>query len=82
MRSVEAGVDLDRGEARRVALQVRPGGGEQLRLLLPNDPSRDADVHYADYVFVFFSNKLGWVGSIVVSIIGTALLLLLMRSCA
>jgi hypothetical protein len=33
-------------------------------------------------VFVFFSNKLGCAGSIAVSIIGTALLLLLMRSCA
>jgi hypothetical protein len=33
-------------------------------------------------VFVFFSNKLGCAGSIVVSVIGTALLLMLMRSCA
>jgi hypothetical protein len=33
-------------------------------------------------VFVFFSNKLGCAGSIAVSIAGTALLLLLMRSCA
>jgi hypothetical protein len=33
-------------------------------------------------VFVFFSNRLGCVGSIVVSIIGTAILLMLMRSCA
>jgi hypothetical protein len=33
-------------------------------------------------VFVFFSNKLGCLGSIVVSAIGTALLIMLMRSCA
>jgi hypothetical protein len=33
-------------------------------------------------VFVFFSNKLGCAGSIVISLIGTALLLMLMRSCA
>jgi hypothetical protein len=32
-------------------------------------------------VFVFFSNRLGCLGSIAVSIIGTALLLLAMRSC-
>jgi hypothetical protein len=32
-------------------------------------------------VFVFFSNRLGCLGSIAVSIAGTALLLLLMRSC-
>jgi hypothetical protein len=33
-------------------------------------------------MFVFFSNRLGCLGSIAVSIAGTALLLLLMRSCA
>jgi hypothetical protein len=33
-------------------------------------------------MFVFFSNRLGCLGSIGVSIVGTALLLLLMRSCA
>jgi hypothetical protein len=33
-------------------------------------------------VFVLFSNRLGCLGSIGVSIVGTALLLLLMRSCA
>jgi hypothetical protein len=33
-------------------------------------------------VFVFFSNKLGCAGSILVSVIGTALLIMLMRSCA
>jgi hypothetical protein len=33
-------------------------------------------------VFVFFSNKLGCAGSIAISIAGTALLVLLMRSCA
>jgi hypothetical protein len=32
-------------------------------------------------VFVFFSNRLGCLGSIAVSIVGTALLLMLMRSC-
>jgi len=32
-------------------------------------------------MFVFFSNKLGCLGSIGVSIIGTAMLVLLMRSC-
>jgi hypothetical protein len=33
-------------------------------------------------VFVFFSNKLGCAGSILISVIGTALLFMLMRSCA
>jgi hypothetical protein len=33
-------------------------------------------------VFVFFSNKLGCLGSIAVSIVGTAILLMLMRRCA
>jgi hypothetical protein len=33
-------------------------------------------------VFVFFSNRLGCLGSIGVSIVGTALLVMLMRSCA
>jgi hypothetical protein len=33
-------------------------------------------------VFAFFSNKLGCLGSAAVSIIGTVLLLLLMRSCS
>jgi hypothetical protein len=37
---------------------------------------------YADTVFVFFSNRLGCLGSIAVSIVGTALLILLMRSCS
>jgi hypothetical protein len=37
---------------------------------------------YADPVFVFFSNRLGCLGSIAVSIVGTALLVMLMRSCA
>jgi hypothetical protein len=32
-------------------------------------------------VFVFFSNRLGCLGSIAVSVVGTALLLLLLRSC-
>jgi hypothetical protein len=32
-------------------------------------------------VFVFFSNRIGCLGSIGISIAGTALLLLLMRSC-
>jgi hypothetical protein len=32
-------------------------------------------------VFVFFSNRLGCLGSIAISIVGTALLILLMRSC-
>lgn len=32
-------------------------------------------------MFVLFSNRLGCLGSIGVSVIGTALLLLLMRSC-
>ena len=35
----------------------------------------------ADNVFVFFSNRLGCLGSIAVSIVGTALLIMLMRSC-
>jgi len=33
-------------------------------------------------MFVFFSNRLGCVGSIVVSIIGTVLLLVLLRACS
>jgi hypothetical protein len=33
-------------------------------------------------VFVFFSNKLGCAGSILASVIGTALLVMLMRSCS
>jgi hypothetical protein len=32
-------------------------------------------------MFVFFSNRLGCVGSIVASLVGTALLIMLMRSC-
>jgi len=32
-------------------------------------------------MFAFFSNRLGCIGSIIVSIIGSALLLLLMRGC-
>jgi hypothetical protein len=32
-------------------------------------------------MFAFFSNRLGCVGSLVVSIIGTAILILLLRSC-
>jgi hypothetical protein len=32
-------------------------------------------------MFVFFSNRLGCLGSIVVSLIGTALVILLLRSC-
>ncbi len=33
-------------------------------------------------MFAFFSNKLGCLGSLLVSLIGTILLILLMRSCA
>ena len=33
-------------------------------------------------VFAFFSNRLGCVGSIAVSVIGTILLLALMRGCS
>jgi hypothetical protein len=32
-------------------------------------------------MFVFFSNRLGCLGSITVSIVGTILLILLIRSC-
>jgi len=32
-------------------------------------------------VFVFFSNRLGCLGSIAVSVIGSAILVMLMRSC-
>jgi hypothetical protein len=32
-------------------------------------------------MFAFFSNRLGCLGSIAVSVIGTIILLLLMRSC-
>ena len=33
-------------------------------------------------VFAFFSNRLGCLGSIIVSVIGTLLLLALMRGCS
>jgi hypothetical protein len=33
-------------------------------------------------VFVFFSNRLGCAGSIVLSLVGTILLILLIRSCS
>jgi hypothetical protein len=33
-------------------------------------------------MFFFFSNRLGCLGSIVVSVIGTLLLILLLRSCS
>jgi hypothetical protein len=32
-------------------------------------------------VFVFFSNRLGCAGSIAISVVGTVLLILLIRSC-
>ena len=32
-------------------------------------------------MFVFFSNRMGCIGSLVVSLIGTAILILLLRSC-
>lgn len=32
-------------------------------------------------MFVFFSNRLGCLGSIAISLVGTALLFLLLRSC-
>jgi hypothetical protein len=32
-------------------------------------------------MFAFFSNRLGCIGSLAVSLIGTAILLLLMRGC-
>lgn len=32
-------------------------------------------------MFVFFSNRLGCLGSVGVSVVGTALLLLLLRAC-
>jgi hypothetical protein len=35
-----------------------------------------------DSVFAFFSNRLGCLGSIVVSIIGTLILLAVMRGCS
>jgi len=33
-------------------------------------------------MFVFFSNRLGWAGSIAISVVGTILLILLIRSCS
>jgi hypothetical protein len=33
-------------------------------------------------MFAFYSNKLGCLGSVVVSIIGTVILILVIRSCA
>jgi len=32
-------------------------------------------------MFAFFSNRLGCIGSIIISLIGSALLLVLMRGC-
>jgi hypothetical protein len=34
------------------------------------------------YMFVFFSNRLGCAGSVAVSVAGTILLILLIRSCS
>lgn len=33
-------------------------------------------------MFAFFSNRLGCIGSIIVSLVGTAILLLVMRGCS
>jgi hypothetical protein len=33
-------------------------------------------------MFAFFSNRLGCIGSVIVSLLGTGLLILLMRSCS
>jgi uncharacterized membrane protein YeaQ/YmgE (transglycosylase-associated protein family) len=33
-------------------------------------------------MFAFFSNKLGCIGSIIVSVIGSVLLIVLMRGCS
>jgi hypothetical protein len=33
-------------------------------------------------MFAFFSSRLGCIGSLLVSLVGTALILLLMRSCS
>jgi hypothetical protein len=36
---------------------------------------------YPAVMFVFFSNRIGCLGSIAISIVGTAILVMLMRSC-
>ena len=41
-----------------------------------------SSVHAMTAMFVLFSNRLGCLGSIVVSIVGTLLLVLLLRACA
>ena len=33
-------------------------------------------------MFAFFSNKLGCIGSVIVSLIGTAILVLILRGCS
>jgi hypothetical protein len=39
-------------------------------------------LHHRRPMFVFFSNRLGCLGSIAVSVVLSALLILLMRSCS
>lgn len=43
--------------------------------------SPEGVLHGGHGMFVFFSNRLGCLGSIIVSIIGTILLALLIRAC-
>ncbi len=44
-------------------------------------PARRAVRGYRGAVFAFFSNRLGCIGSVAVSLVGTLLLLLLVRGC-
>lgn len=87
VRLIEARIDFHGVEARRVALEMRAVRREQREVFLANGPAGNPHMHHIfdatlDPVFVFFSNRLGCLGSIAVSIIGTAILLMLMRSCA
>jgi hypothetical protein len=48
----------------------------------PSDQAEEVSGSDISCMFAFFSNKLGCLGSIVISVIGTAILLVVMRGCA
>jgi hypothetical protein len=56
--------------------------GEKRTALRRLRESQRASGARCDSVFAFFSNRLGCFGSIIVSVIGTLLLLALMRGCS
>ncbi len=49
--------------------------------LLASFPIRDAAVRRTTTMFAFFSSRLGCIGSIIVSVAGTVLLIILLRGC-